>query len=460
MILLKKRTPLTRRNVLKNTAALAIAAPAFRMIEDVHAQGSSPARMINYFSCNGPMNESGPANYGNDRTNGDFQLSDWWKALEVHKDVGTFISHLAPTNSGPASMIGHSAGGQQFDGFYADNYSVDGPTIHHLIGQFLAAEGRAGKEQSVVWGLDGGKGVGRHPFSTARNRAINPETNPRDAWAQIFAGFTAPNANPAQIALAKEQMQRKQSMLDAVKDDCNRLKNALGSEGMQVLDDHCSKIREIELNILDQLDSNAPVGGSCARIDQPDDTGDVSRKATLFNDLIVAVLSCELTHVVAFQTAAAGGHIKVPGASRGHHAYTHDGNSNTKYNALKSCQNFYSNQMVDLVTKLKNTNDVFGKPLIESTAVLWKSELGGYTNEGNIHPESGIPEMIFGGGSKFAHNKYIRGASENSGRGGQQFVEAGKQAAQTLLAMKHHMGMMENEVGARKNLEVWDKLYS
>lgn len=456
MLFTKKHTNLSRRSIIKNTAMLALAAPAFRMIEGANAQASSPNRLICFFSGNGPMNASGPAEHNEDRFNGNFQLKSWWESLERHKDIGIFISNSAPSNAGYPKMVGHSAGGQTFDAWGADNYSIDGPSIHHVIEQQLRKENRAGVLGSVVWGMSEGS-FARDPFSTAKGNDIRAETSPTAAWAQMFSNFMAPNPNAADQEKAVALMRRKASMLDFAISDCKKLQRALGAEGSRILDAQCTQLRSSELGILDAI-TRGEVDGPACDIPEQREANNYQQKMALFNEIQVAAFACELTHVIAFQTSASGGNNRVPGADSGHHQYTHYNNSDNKRNALETFTRAYCEQMADLLDKLKSKQDVNGIPLIETTAVLWKSELGGDEGSGNLHPESNIPEMWFGGGARYAHNKYIRGASPNTGKGG-NFRAAGINAAQNLLAAMHHMGVKTNQVGNVTNIEPWEKLY-
>ena len=460
MIYLPKRTRLSRRALLRNASALALAAPVFRHLDDdATAADESPRRLIMYYTSNGPMNMQGPVS-GNET---DFEFKPWWEPLARHREKGIFLSHLSVTAAATPKMVGHSAGGQVFDGWGADNYSTDGESIHHIIEKRMQAEGRAAVKSSVIWGTT--NSGHRSPFSTGKNQPMDPETNPRRAWAEVFSSFMSPNPSAQTKLLAERQLMRRQSMLDYAHRDCLRLQTSLGAEGTRLLDAHCTTLRSTEQKLVDGF----TLAGSCEAPPEPDNLGgnaeDLDRQVELFNDVIVASLACELTHIVGFQTGGSGANNRLPRKydvekNDGHHSWTHKGGSQTKRDSLGKYTRYYSEMIASLVDKLSTTVDISGRPLIESTVLHQKGELGGTEGSEDIHPESNIPELILGGGDAFKLGRYIRCSSPDKGKKGAGFKESGLEAARILLAMKHYMGLTDvTSVGRSKDLKPFAPLY-
>ncbi len=452
---------LTRRNLLRNAGLMALLGPVIRQLDASAAGPVSPRRVVLFFSPNGPMLASGPAS-GSET---DFKLHEWWKPLERHKADGIFMSHTACTGAGTLKAGGHALGGQTYSGYDAgvngDVYANRGETIDQVIGKRLEQEGRGGVARSLVWGTVSNSQAGGtgDAFCAGTGRNITPETNPASAWQQLFTSFVAPKTDSESQARAAALLARDQSVLDFVIRDCQSLTSALGSEGMRLLDDHCTTLRTLEKN----LTSGMVVGGGCVRPEQPTkldypnpENRDV--QTATFNSLIATTLACELSHVVAVQIGAQaarnrlGASYEIPSAPKAdsgdsgpaHHPWTHQySGSSEKTQALQTFTTTYAEQVASLVDKLKTTNDALGKPLLDSTCVLWLSELGGNENDNGPHQTKGVPAVLFGNGQgTFKTGRYLRGKSSDD------YAEAGRDNARLLLSMIQYMGLTNvNTVG-------------
>jgi hypothetical protein len=460
---------LTRRRVLESAALATVLGPVVRRLEARAAPPASPRRLILIFSPNGPMMASGPAS-GSETA---FTIHDWWKPLERHRSDGIFLSHMASTGAGqPGAGVAHGLGGQVFSGFgagYRGNiFDCKGPSVDQLIGKRLEAENRAGIRRSVTWGL--GRG-GFNGFWAAPGRSIVPEVDPARAWADLFSGFVAPAeaASEAAARRAAALIARQRSVLDFVIEDCNALRTALGGEGARLLDDHCTTVRGMERNLLAALDSEA--ARRCAKPASPGarewtNVENIDQQMAAFVDLIAASLACELTHVVAFQFAGQAARNRLastygvpaaPTADTGdsgpaHHPWTHLPASAAKLTALRIFQTFYAQQVALLVDRLKSTVDAAGKPLLDSTLVVWASELGGSEKNRDGHQTGSQPVVVFGRGQGvFKTGRYIHGKSPDSAYNSNTaaYQEAGRDMARLLVSVMQYMGLADvTTVGA------------
>jgi len=438
---------LSRRNLLKNAGLMAFLSPLIRQL-DARAQAPvSPKRAILIFSPNGPMSVTGPAS----GTETAFTLHDWWKPLERHKAEGIFMSHMANTGAGEVNGQGHALGGQTYSGYGAgangEQYAQNGETIDQVIAKRLEQEGRGGMVRSLIWGNvtnQATQGSG-DAFAAGPGRNIVPETNPATAWKQLFAGLVAPTTP---LAPGGER-----SVLDFVLADCESIQTALGSVGAATLDQHCTTLRSMEKNLL----APAGAGSACTRPAQQSDrnwTNPETRdqQVAAFTDLMAGTLACELSHLIAFQIGAQASRNRlpanygVPSSARvdsgdsgpAHHPWTHSDDSPAKMDALRIFTTTYAEQVALLIDKLKATNDAFGKPLIDSTVVLWLSELGGSEGNQDPHLNKSVPAILFGNGQgTFRTGRYIKGLSQSSTRG------AGVQAAQLLVSIIQYMGLTD-----------------
>ncbi len=450
---------LSRRGVLKNVGLMTLLGPVIRHSNAWGAPGVAQRRVIFVYSPNGPTRVVGPAT----GTETNFALHAWWSPLEKHKADGIFLSHLAQTGAGTVSGDGLGLGAQTFGGYGAgvggDIYAQKGETIDQVIGKRLETAGQSGVVRSVVWGsskASNTRGVS-DAFAAKAGQSIAPEVNPAQAWAQLFAKFMAPTANPDQTKVAEALIARNKSILDFVAKDCAALKTALGVEGARLLDDHCTTVRTIEGNLVKTL----PM--SCAKPAQPgaEDGTNPDRypaQCESFFNLTSATLACELTRVVGFQLG--GGHSRnriatsygVPSAPRNdsvgdqgpdHHGWTHQGSGANTIKALQIFTTYYATQVALLVDKLKATKDASGASLFDSTVVVWAPEHGGHPSMEDPHSPAAYPVVILGkGGGMFKTGRYVRGPAPDLGSGS-GYAEAGRDMGRVLVTMAHYMGLTD-----------------
>jgi len=450
---------LSRRNLLKHTALAALLAPVIRQ-RDAHAAAAAPRRVILVYSGNGPMEALGPAS----GTETSFQIHDWWKPLEPHRAEGIFLSHMAATGTNVVPGESHGLGGAIYGGagaYYGGNpYCNTGPTIDQLIGKHLENENRQGAIRSVVWGL--ARGATGEAFSAGSGIDILPELNPQNAWKTMFSRFVPPSEGGA-IAAAT-LLARKKSMLDFVVNDCKSMGDALGTQGRRLLEEHCSALRTMEKSVVE----TPAVTQDCAKPTDPGtrtwaDPENIDAQMDAFVDLMAKTLACELTHVIGFSLSGQAARNQLassydvpssPLADSGdsgpaHHPWTHMPPSPEKTKAFRIFQTFYSAKVAQLVAKLKTTNDVSGKPLIDSTVVVWLSEFGGSPVNQDGHQVGSAPAIVFGNGQgTFRTGRYIRGKCPGlRDEPMAKMQAAGEDMARLLISIMNYMGLPDKTLG-------------
>lgn len=452
---------LSRRRVLQHGALAALVAPVLRR-RDAHGAPTAPRRLVLVFSGNGPIATIGPAS----GTETSFTIHDWWKPLERHRADAIFMSHLAITGSKVVNGDAHGLGGQLFAGYGVQNvYASKGPTIDQIVAQRLESQGRAGLRRSVVWGL--AKGATGEGFQTTGGRNLVPEVDPSKAWTDLFASFVAPAAAPgaspsdAARARAMAMIARQQSVLDIVNADCQRLRDGLGAEGVRLLDEHCTTLRGMEKNLQVAL-TGTPALASCRKPANPGamtwtNPDNIDAQGAAFTDLIATSLACELTYVVAFQLSGQaarnrlGAKYGVPSApvqdsgdsGPAHHPWTHNPQTPERVAALQAFTSFYATQVALLVDKLKSTVDATGAPLLDSTVVLWGSELGGSEMNPSAHLTGCVPMIWFGKGQgQFRTGRYLKSSTDNRGLGA-GVPDAGRDMARILVSAVQYMGLTD-----------------
>lgn len=290
----------------------------------------------------------------------------------------------------------------------------------------------------------------------------------------MFSTFISPGMTPAERLKAAQALARRKSVLDFVNRDCAALKSALGAADARRLDDHCTTLRSIEQRVQTMM---PPDQSSCVKPVDPG-PGDwanpeqVDEKMSAFNELIAMTLACELTHVVAFQLGSQAARNRIassygvpssPVADSGdsgpaHHPWTHQPMTDPNMNAaMRIFTTFYSNQVAALIDRLKATRDASGKPLLDSTVVLWLSELGGVEGNTDAHLTSMVPAVLIGRGQGFFNvGRYLRGSSAVNAAAE---AEGGREMARLLVSVIQYMGLYDvNSVGLTGVTGPWPAL--
>lgn len=138
-------------------------------------------------------------------------------------------------------------------------------------------------------------------------RSNHQEPSPQKLYDRIFS-VALPDNQTSDLSMLDTTSQLRISMLDAVKTDASRLRQQLGSEDRQRLDQHFDSIRALEI----KLGGDALNGISCSQSDRPVQShfGDggtreqKEAKSQLMSDLIALAFSCDLTRVVAYEFSA------------------------------------------------------------------------------------------------------------------------------------------------------------
>jgi|GEM_PF-554001 len=451
---------LSRRNLLRHTALAALLTSVVNRRDSQAAV--SPRRVILLYSGNGTIGRTGPCTETSSETN--FTLDEWWQPLERHRQDGIFMSHMAATGAAVVQGDGHGLGGQMYSGYGAEKYRAIGPSIDQLIARRLRDEKRQGVAGSVTWGLAGG--ATGEAFSAGNGSDVRAELDPSNAWQSLFARFVPDSAGGS--AAAAVMIKRQRSMLDFVNQDCKAMASDLGASGTRLLEQHCESLRGLEL----QLDAKPAASLSqCGDASAPasikwTDPENVDKQMDAFVRLISLALSCELTHVIGFQLSGQAARNRLaasynvpasPTVDSGdsgpaHHPWTHMKNGADKWKGLSIFNKFYSAKIAQLLDALKTNKDVYGKPLLDSTVLVWLSELGGDLKHSVPHPTFSMPVIMFGNGQgTFKTGRYLRGKCPDGVVGSRMpsQKEAGADTARVLVSLMRYMGMNDVETVGR-----------
>ena len=175
-------------------------------------------------------------------------------------------------------------------------------------------------------------------------------------------------------------LRRKGSVLDANLTEVRRLEQAMGSADKGRLDQYLTSIREAETRTRRAdawLDTPLPTVSSADRQRTNRDVaatmaGDYFR--TVY-DLIVLAFQTDVTRVATFSLGGEGDAFAIPeiGITESRHQLSHHGGDKGYMEKLTMYDTFAVEQFSYFLTRLAETKDLNGKPLIGSTMALFGS---------------------------------------------------------------------------------------
>ncbi len=257
-----------------------------------------------------------------------------------------------------------------------------------------------------------------------------------DTWTRMsYAGANKPLApidDPYQM-FAKLYGRTKNrellaSILDDVQADLKKVGDAVSADDRKLLDEHATFVREMEREL--KAAKAADVGHPVPKLDPGvrEENDNMPTLTRMQMDLLVHSLAADFARVATFQftNSVGGAKMKWLGIDEGHHALSHEPDSNAKaMEKLTKINKWYAEQIAYLAKKLADTPEPGGGgSLLDNTTIVWTNELGA----GNTHTLNNIPFVLLGGGLDFKTGRAVK-----HGRGGVPHNRL-------LLALAHAFG--------------------
>ncbi|NBR06838.1 MAG: DUF1552 domain-containing protein [Planctomycetes bacterium] len=199
----------------------------------------------------------------------------------------------------------------------------------------------------------------------------------------------------------RRNLRRKGSVLDANLAEVRRLEQAMGSADKGRLDQYLTSVRETEVRTRRAdawLDTPLPTVSAADRQRTNRDVpatmaGDYFR--TVY-DLIVLAFQTDVTRVATFSLGGEGDAFAIPeiGITESRHQLSHHGGDKGYMEKLTMYDTFAIEQYGYFLTRLSETKDLNGKPLLGSTMALFGSGM----SYGHSHGNANLP-LVLGGGS-------------------------------------------------------------
>jgi hypothetical protein len=236
--------------------------------------------------------------------------------------------------------------------------------------------------------------------------------NPRVTFERMFGEAGASDQRSLRL-------KEKQSLLDSVSGETNRLKGKLGGADRAILDEYLSNIRDVEQQVA-RMEK---------RLGTPEAFDDhMSVTYNLMHLALQGDISRVFTFMVGHEpTDRSYAHI---GISETHHSISHHGNDAEKMTKYAKIATYQMVKLGEFIEKLKNTPDGDGN-LLDHSLIYFGSGM----SNGNAHDRNNPPALLIGG----AHGKL---------QGDRHIVAKKEPTANLLLAIAHLYGAEIDKFGA------------
>lgn len=296
------------------------------------------------------------------------------------RNASTFLTGMQPVKtSGKGIQVG---------------ISVDQIAARHFQGQTKFA--------SLELGVEKGRNAGNcdSGYSCAYSHNISwrtpntptvQETNPQLVFDRLFDTGT-----PAEKAESRYlRQQRKQSVLDLVRDDARTLHATLSGTDRHKLAEYLDSVRSVErqLGTTQVAAKGIWTGDGFERpAGVPEDYAEHLR---LMTDMLVIAFQTDMTRVGTLMFGRAGSNINYEpiGVRQGHHSLSHHKNKKENLEQIAKINRYHVEQLAYFLQKLDSIADERGT-LLDQSLILYGSGI----SDGNRHSHDNLPIVLAGGG--------------------------------------------------------------
>ncbi|MEZ5398646.1 MAG: DUF1552 domain-containing protein [Bryobacteraceae bacterium] len=395
---------ISRRTVLRGMAGCGSAvrvglpplAAMFNSNGTAYAAGKGPAavetRFLLWFNGNGiPERYWIPAETGEG-----FEMTPCLAPLEPFRNdihILTGLDNPAARNPGPGNDH-HRSMSALVSGTSFTGRGAGGPSIDQLFAAHMGGETRFRSLQVGVCQESHGESIHNNLSWAGYDRSLPPEVIPQNLFSRLFG------------AREMAWINRKRSVLDAVRDSAKRLETGLGNEDRARLEEHLTSIRELERSI-------ASLPPEYSRVEKPPEGGDMKdypRIAKLQSSLLVHAFASGQTRVASYMLTKCQSLARFPWlgyTARRHHDYTHQrADSPEGQRILRDICRWHVEEFAFLLAKLKSIPEGEGT-LLDRCCLFYVHEHA----EANDHKNNGLSAILAGhaGGMKTGLHTEVTG---------------------------------------------------
>jgi hypothetical protein len=258
-----------------------------------------------------------------------------------------------------------------------------GPSIDQMVAAKMSAQtSTATRFRSLQVGVcqeSHGESIHRNMSWAGYERALPPELIPHNLFDRLFG--------------KREQswMERKQSVLDVVREDFQDLNTSLGKQDQIRMDEHLASVRDLERSI-------ASLPPEYAKVSEPEIGGDVKdypRIAKLQSDLLVHALASRQTRVATYMLTKCQSLVRLPWlgyTTLRHHDYTHTNSESPQaQRILRDICRWHVEEFAYLLARLRSIREG-DATLLDHCCLLYIHEHA----EANIHKNNGLVAILAG----------------------------------------------------------------
>jgi hypothetical protein len=371
---------INRRHALR-AMGTCISLPMLECMSPLRAAeaSESPRRSAFIYLANGVNT----LDYQITKVGSDYEFSRSLKPLEKFRDVITPISGLHHPGG-----LGHHHNcikiwltGGRLGPSDRNTISVD-QKIAEVTSQHTryASMEIAINQESLAWTADG---VGLPPLRRC---------------SEIFASmFQEPKGG---IAVQRRALRRKASVLDDNLAEVRRLEQKMGAADKGRMEQYLTSVREAEIRTRradEWLDTPLPEINEedRRRTDRDIPQTQAGEYFRTVYDLMVLAFQTDVTRVATFSMGGEGQAIAIPeiGITESRHQLSHHGGDTGYMQKLTNYDTFAIEQYGYFLTRLAETKDLNGKPLLDSTMALFGSGM----SYGHSHGNANLPLVLAGG---------------------------------------------------------------
>ena len=343
-------------------------------------------------SLPGEQHEHAKWNWFPSQTGRDFQFSESLKHLAPLRDQVSILGGLHHPHM--AGGGGHDSGDTFLTGAALRNGNLKNSiSLDQVMAKQLGGDTRF---SSLVLSTDGGVGIPTrsNTLSYSEDGQPIPSLNrPAFIFERLFG------LNKDSIEAQRKGFAVTGSHLDLLLDEARALNAKLGKADQEKLDQYLTSVRQVEQQVqrsADWLDVPKPqVNASGLTLDADDNTPKELIRTML--DLLVLAFQTDATRVATFSSGTEGQGLPIPelGISQSRHELSHHNGDPGHMEKLTQSDTFAVEQFSYFLTRLAETKDLDGRPLLDTTMALFGSGMA----YGHSHGNANLPLVLAGGAS-------------------------------------------------------------
>ena len=412
------RFAISRRTALRGLGT-AVALPLLESLAGTRSASAAaagakpPLRMVFFNTPNGAHIPAWkPA-----ATGASYELTPILQSLKPHREYVNVLSGL--TLDG-ARAHGDGGGDHARSGasFLTGSHprKTNGSDIQNSVSvDQLAAQnvGHQTRFASLELGLQGSAQAGNcdsgyscaYSSNLSWRNATSPlakEINPAAVFDRIFGGGDVAEAAAARAS----RNSRRQSVLDFVREDAERVNKQLAAADRRKMDEYLYAIRDVEkrLTSSDKLrvgEDGIPNFERPAGIPR-----DWSEHCKLMLDMTAIALQTDSTRILTFMLANEGNNSPYPqiGVPEGHHDVSHHGKSEDKQVKVQKINTFHAEHLAYLLDRLAAVEED-GRSLLDNTMLVYGSGI----SDGDRHNHDDLPILLIGkAGGRLGRGRHLQ----------------------------------------------------